>query len=326
MTIDDTMLMAYVDGELAPGECCEIEEEIKRSPDVAERVALLNVTRVWGKDAYAHQKLPPVPDTLKVKIDEMVRAAASGAMPLDDGAVGHDARTQAGAPPVPIRSAWRIAPVWLPVAFAAGIFSCVVALRVASQVGLFNAVAPVATASGASPWVMAAAGYQQLYSRATLAHVQASNESSAQTVDEIRREDGLAISIPDLSAAGLTFKRVQRLRFHDKPLIQISYLPEHGEPVALCVVADDKPNQAASEQKVSGMKVVSWRQANLAYALIGDAAGLDLGALAERIRSQGGQALSGVAPSSVRGPDRLAAWTGADADSSPGNFAVVRME
>jgi anti-sigma factor RsiW len=288
MTIDDTMLTAYVDGELTPQACCEVEKEIKRSPEIAKRVALLQVTHLWSKDAYAHQKLPPVPETLKAKIDEMLRAAAASRVQPDDGGVGaRDDRGPASAPPVPIRSAWRIAPVWLPVAFAAGIFACSVALRLAAVAGTGAAV-PAEAAGGASPWVLAAAGYQQLYSRATLAGIQTSNESSAQAVEDIRREDGLALSIPDLSAAGFTFKRVQRLRFHDKPLIQMAYLPDHGAPVALCVMADDKPNQTTSAQKVGGMTVVTWRQANLAYALIGDATAPDLNVLAERIRTQGG--------------------------------------
>jgi hypothetical protein len=43
---------------------------------------------------------------------------------------------------------------------------------------------------------------------------------------------------------GLTFKRVQRPRFHDKPLVQIVYLPEKGKPVALCVLKEAKADAA----------------------------------------------------------------------------------
>jgi hypothetical protein len=45
---------------------------------------------------------------------------------------------------------------------------------------------------------------------------------------------------------GLTFKRVQRPRFHDKPLVQIVYLPEKGNPVALCVLKEAKADAAPS--------------------------------------------------------------------------------
>src|SRR6187402_2174569 len=75
MKSDDTWLMAYVDGELPLHEREEVERELRTSPDVAERVALLQASRLPYRDAFAGQKLPPVPASLTAKIDEMARAA-----------------------------------------------------------------------------------------------------------------------------------------------------------------------------------------------------------------------------------------------------------
>ncbi len=50
----------------------------------------------------------------------------------------------------------------------------------------------------------------------------------AYIVDDIRRDDGISFIHAGLRSFRLTFKRVQRLRFNDKPLVQIVYLPEKG--------------------------------------------------------------------------------------------------
>jgi len=145
---------------------------------------------------------------------------------------------------------------------------------------------------------MAAASYQQLYSRETLAYVDPDTNLSIKTIKEIREDDGLALRIPDLSAAGLTFKRVQRLRFNNKPLVQIVYLPAKGAPIALCVMKEVKPDAGVAGQQVDSMTVVTWRQAELGYALIGQPEGVDLTALGKQISAGGTAPLFSRATSS----------------------------
>ena len=294
MKSDDILLMAYVDGELPPHQREEVEHELRTSPDVVERVALLQASRLPYRDAFATQKLPPVPPSLSAKIEEMARAAkaktaqpvASPDISVNDSVVSHAPGTPSSSP---IRSRLRIAPAWLGVAFLAGAFACGLVLRLGPGMGpASNAGASVASVgTGVSPWVMAAASYQQLYSRETLAYVDPDANLSIKTVREIRQDDGLALRIPDLSAAGLTFKRVQRLRFNNKPLVQIVYLPEKGAPVALCVMKEVKPDAAVADQRVASMTVVTWRQAQLGYALIGQPEGVDLTALGKQISAGG---------------------------------------
>jgi anti-sigma factor RsiW len=108
------------------------------------------------------------------------------------------------------------------------------------------------------------------------------------------------VRVPDLSAQGLTFKRIQRLRFHDKPLVQIVYLPKTGGPVALCVVKDAKPDQSLAQQKIDDMDVVTWRQSELSYALIGTAGQVDLDKLGKLIAKRDVDAMFSLAPLPVR--------------------------
>jgi anti-sigma factor RsiW len=170
------------------------------------------------------------------------------------------------------------------VAFAAGVFCCGVGLRLAPQLtGGNDGFSTASNGSGMAMWIKAAAGYQQLYSRDTIVLLQPDSRVTAATVAEIHDVDNLAMQIPDLRSQGLTFKRVQRLRFHDKPLVQIVYLPEKGKPVALCVLKEAKADAAPSSDRVDGMAVVAWRRGQLGYALIGEPGTVDLDALGKQL-------------------------------------------
>jgi anti-sigma factor RsiW len=292
MKSDDILLMAYVDGELPPHQREEVERELRTSPDVAERVALLQASRLPYSDAFAAQKLPPVEEMARAAKAKTVESVATPDVSVNDPVVP---RAPGSPSSSPIRSRLRVAPAWLGVAFLAGAFACGLVLRLGPGVSpASNAGASLASVGmGVSPWVMAAASYQQLYSRDTLAYVDTDANLSIKTVKEIRQDDGLALRIPDLSAAGLTFKRVQRLRFNNKPLVQIVYLPEKGAPIALCVMKEVKPDAGVADQRVASMTVVTWRQAELGYALIGQPEGVDLTALGKQISAGGTATLFG---------------------------------
>ncbi|MFM0381258.1 zf-HC2 domain-containing protein [Paraburkholderia strydomiana] len=299
MKMDDILLMAYVDGELTPHEREEVEKAIRTSADVAERVALLEASVLPYRRAFQQQALPPVPESLTRKIAELAHAYAT---PAAASPVGGNHRAPApdsqpdplAGPSLPVRSRLRTAAPWLAVAFVAGAFCCGVVLRFApgaAQGGFAQSTAQVAgqngmhdgAQGGASPWVMAAVSYQRLYTRDTVALDSSNMAAAAHVVDNIRHDDGLPIRVPDLRSAGLTFKRIQRLRYNNKPLVQIVYLPEKGLPVALCVMKDEKADSALAQQQVDSMDVVTWRRDKLSYALIATPGDTDLGALGKRI-------------------------------------------
>ncbi|QIE27323.1 hypothetical protein SBC1_52410 (plasmid) [Caballeronia sp. SBC1] len=285
MKTDDLMLMAYVDGELALGESLQVEEHIRASSEAAELVALLQASRLDYKQAFDAQKLPPVPDSLTRKIEAMARAHGTES-------AASDANDPSLRAPVagPVRSRLRTVPTWFAAACVAGAFVGGVFFRPGtfpllstSMPGSGNSTTANA---GLSPWVTAAVGYQQLYTRDTLAYADENPAATSKIVDDIRRDDKLALRIPNLSSAGLTFKSVRRLQFNNKPLVQIVYLPEKGPPIALCVMKGVKADQAVASRLVDTMHVVTWRQAELSYALIGKTEGVDLDALGKRISNR----------------------------------------
>ncbi|CAB3750132.1 anti-sigma factor family protein [Paraburkholderia humisilvae] len=307
MKIDDILLLSYVDGLLPADQKQQVEEGIGSSAELAERVALLRASRLPYQNAFAHQKLPDVPERLVALVGRIARGDEHAQYDDECDASTDQIRFHAspagppppaaGSPPawqLPRRAPFRIAPAWLAVAFVAGAFCWGAVFRLAADAhsgsGMFDNTPLASLAGGASPWVIAAAGYQQLYANETLAEVQPDMAQSARIVDEIRHVDGLDVHVPDLSASGLTFKRVQRLRFHGKPLVQIVYLPATGSgaPVALCVTKEAKPDRAIAEQSIDDMSVITWRQGQLGYALIGKRDGIalpDLGKMLAENRS-----------------------------------------
>lgn len=323
MNIDDIRLMAYVDGELPPDERPEIEAAIRTLPEVATRAALFQSSRLSYKDAFSDQALPPVPERLTRSIEEMVRkhvaarqpdatansepgstappdrlaeVAVPGAAAADTNAAAarhSSAKNEATLPheperppSQPIRSRMRVPVPWLAVAFVGGVFCCGFALRMMPQLaGRGDAVTIASTSSGASPWIVAAASYQSLYTHDTVAQLQPDPDATSAIVNDIHHDDHLAMQIPDLRSVGLTFKRVQRLRFHDKPLVQVVYLPAKGAPVALCVMKEANDDQAPTARRIDGMDVVAWRRGQLGYALIGAPDNIDLNALAKQLYS-----------------------------------------
>lgn len=292
---DDALLIAYVDGELSPQQCDEIEQLMNASPELAERVSLLMSSVLPYSAAFARQSVPPVPDSLARSVEEIIGKHAAGATASSSAF----SKISSGYPQVQesqgvlTRLFGRPKLGWLTVAFSAGAACCGLVLQAGFFAGAINSDAGLKGASVAqiqpSPWVRQAASYQQLYTRDTLNYVMPDLDDVGKTIDDIRRVDGVALRVPDLSSAGLTFKRVQRLRFNNKALIQLVYLPQHGDPVALCVMKEPMPDQSVAQLTVSGMNVVVWRQSELGYALIGTSEGVDLTTVARLVadRSSG---------------------------------------
>ncbi|MFP3550860.1 anti-sigma factor [Paraburkholderia sp. SIMBA_049] len=296
MNADETVLIAYVDGTLPYDEREAVEKWIDESPDVAACVARLDASRLPYREAFAQQKLPPVPDSLVRHIEALSNAFAKTdeASPTRVVPVYPTSANDA-SPPLRMaangtvhRPLRRVAPGWLAVAFIAGAFCLGGALRYLPGLNRSDTGGP-----SPSPWVQAAADYIQLYSRDTVAGTQLDPNVASQMVSTIRNEDALPLRVPDLRPAGLTFVQLQRLRFHGKPLIQLVYLPEKGEPVALCLMKQPGPDMPISRETVSGLNIATWRQGELGYALITASRDQDLVALGRQIAERGFDQLLG---------------------------------
>lgn len=299
---EDALLLGYLEGTLTSIDEAHVRELLHRSPDAASRLSLLEAAELPYSEAFARQNLPPVPASLTRKIDALVRhydltgeavvpdAALAGSRYVHEPYVENRARpeTTRDASASMARSAAaptsrRFSLPWLTGAFAAGALCCGLVLSMSSA---------LTHGSGLSPWVQAVTSYQALYTRDTVASLPYDATMVDATVQHIRQEDGIDLKgVPDLRSAGLTFKRVQRLNFNGKPLVQLVYLPANGAPVALCVIADAKPDELVAMQQDKSLDVVTWRRDKLAYALVGHVAGLDLTELGKHLAENGISAL-----------------------------------
>ncbi|VVD84705.1 anti-sigma factor [Pandoraea cepalis] len=310
MNEDDIRLLAYVDDTLPAAERAEVEAAIGASPELADAVEALRASRLPYRETFAAQVIPPVPASLSAHLEALLRAHAQRQMSTpQDGADAMKPLTPLSpaasvsvdaslSPPAAndAPAARRVRAGWLLAAFAAGVAATAITLPwlpgALSRLGTGGGALMTAsvTAPPKSPqgttWVRAAAEYQQLYVRDTVASVRVDDGDIARTVGDIRHDDKLDISVPDLRSQGLTFKSVQRLRWQDRTLVQMVYLPETGDPVALCVVRDPRPDQDVAEQQIDRMGVVTWRKGQLGYALIGAPGAINLKAVARGL-SQG---------------------------------------
>jgi anti-sigma factor RsiW len=261
MNVDDTLLLAYVDGELSADRRAEVEAAAAHSPDVAGRLAALRASALPYAAAFDKQVIPPFPVGLSERISELVSVST----------------VPARAPAVSRRHFWttgsglRVAAAF----FAGAVISGVLLTFMSGHRG---------TATVDSSWVKAIADYQVLYTRETVANVVEDPSLTEKILGELRQNDGLPVVIPDLRSAGLTFKRVQRLSVHNQPVVQIVYLPEHGgDPVALCLTRSTQPDEVPRGRVVDDMQAVEWRQDNMDYVLLARQAQLDLADLGHRI-------------------------------------------
>jgi anti-sigma factor RsiW len=291
MKVDEATLLQYVDGGLTADRRRKLEKRIAASLEIARSVTHLEVSRLPYREVFSYQKLPPLPRRLTQSVLQMAtrhEALRRAAPHADDelryaGRADH-ARAPYGTPTthIPMRPLRRVAPGWLAASFVAGALCFGFGLQpIASR------NAPAANATSVSEWLKAAVGYQQLYTRATLLDVPFDAGALARTVDTIHREDRLALQVPDLGDMGLSLRQIQRLRFHDKTLVQLAWLPEHGEPVALCIIRQAGPDQALARRTVDEMSVMTWRHDQVAYALIAPHDSVDLEALSKRIADRG---------------------------------------
>ena len=274
MNIDDTVLLAYADDELPEAERRDVERAIAQSSDMAERLAALRASVLPYRAAFDGQKLPEVPPALVKHLDDLLRAQNVGLAPKTPN-----------NQPVPMWLALQRKLEWyLPnralylASFAAGVFCMGIAFGIAlnlwpdqlggrSQLTLAQAVAQ----------------YHDFYGRETVMNVAVDAAADKATLADALKADGLPVKVPDLSSAGLVFKRIQRLRFNDQPLLQIVYLPERGGPVALCITLDNGADAALQSRQLGRLQTISWRQNSLASVLVGAQSQIDLHVLAARI-------------------------------------------
>ncbi|MEC9369339.1 MAG: hypothetical protein VX871_11690 [Pseudomonadota bacterium] len=259
--LSDELLVAYVDGQLARDQSKAIKRVLDNDDVAAARVEALRATQ---------KKLE----------------AAFEAMLADEltALTGSTAAVQSPAFPVePLR---RPAPRQrkMGIALAACVAFALLALGVwapyLAPVGELlplppsatKVAAPVVTASlppAPKGWLADVANGHTLLARESLEVSPESQSNADLAYFQITKAISPTVIIPDLSQAGLGFRRAQVLRREGDPVAQIAYLPDAGPPVALYAKANRSKDTPFIFDDVKGIATASWTQKDVSYVLAG---------------------------------------------------------
>jgi anti-sigma factor RsiW len=274
MHIDELTLRAYVDGELSLAECGRVEAALAHSSELSAQIESMRASVLPYRAAFDAQVVPAVPFALQQRVASLSAAAQSGFPDSLNSSrlTGSASRTEWFSREA-LRRGFR---------FGAGLAAAFVAGIVLHPV--WFAAAPGAGDSQNAPWVQAIASYQALYVRDTVGRTADTAEQAQQVLANFQQQTqgrwlpksmpkASELSVPNLSAAGFDFKRIQLLGFGERPLLQIAYLPTDGKPAALCVLpVTDAGDVAVSVRRLENLSAVTWQRDGLSYVLAIDLA------------------------------------------------------
>jgi anti-sigma factor RsiW len=253
MVVDDATLLAFVGCELDPASREKVEAVLAHSPELQAQVAALSASCLPYRAAFERQVLPELPPALAQRVGSLVSVS----------------RVPSAAPHS--RRHWLGLGAAIAASFAAGAW-------LAWRIGADNKE---------SGWVEAIANYQAMYVRETVDQASDAPARLATLVDGFDSEQKRALFVPDLRAADLSFKRVQRLGYGGLPLIQMVYLPPSGKPVALCALPTKGAESAVRTRAIDGKAVADWQRHGLAFVLAADLPQEQVAQLAQRLAEEG---------------------------------------
>lgn len=277
--LNDELLVAYVDGQLAKDQSKAIERVLEEDDVAARRVEALRTANTHLETAFeAMLAGQPIP----------VPAAEAG--------------TQGGAGRT-LFSLFRRSAAFAWVGFgcllggAAGGF--ILYDLIAADPFTAAAVAPAQGAAKPAPpgartapapvqpaWADDVAHAHALLSPETFSFGLESEGNMDLTGFQISKTLGTSLSVPDLSGEKLIFQRAQMLQRDGRPFAQIAYLSESGVPVALyATVRTGVPEPLKLDEK-QGIGLASWTQGELSLLLAGDLPDARLQKLAGAVESQ----------------------------------------
>ncbi len=257
MKIDENALRAYVDGELSPAERSSVELAVEHSEDLQAQLAALRASCLPYRAAFDAQAVPAMPEALQRQLAALSAVSVASAARV----------VQPVAAPKDAPSGWFQNRLALAASFAVGALAAMVFGTMWTK--------PDASSTVTVDWVKAIASYQALYVRDTVDRAADSDDRAFKVIRDFEAETHTKLMVPNLSGAGLEFKRIQRLGFRefdtDKPLIQMAYLPAKGKPGALCVLqTNGNADSAVKAQRMENLSVVTWKRGNLSYVLAVD--------------------------------------------------------
>lgn len=259
MNIDESLLRAYVDSELPREQRDQVEAALANNPSLQAQAAALRASCLPYRAAFEMQDLPPVPQSLQRHLASLTAVA--------------DATQPAPKATAMTRRRWAGAGMALAASFAAGLVMPTPWRRAAPA------------ESDVASWIDAVAKYQAMYVRDTVDQTLDDPVRARTVLANFAAQVPQAVVVPDLRDAGLAFKRVQRLGFGDRPLLQMVFLPAAGKPAALCVLPTPDADAPLNVRRLEGLSVAAWQKKGLAYVFAADMTLAQTSVIAEKLNA-----------------------------------------
>jgi hypothetical protein len=275
--LNDELLVAYVDGQLAADQSKAIERVLEEDQVAAERVEALRA-------ANAH---------LETAFEAMI---AGEPLPLS--------ATDAGLSPQPAAGARTFGSILRrSLLFAWVGFGCLLGGAAAGYI-LYDQISaepfqtvvvtpPLPSPKPALPAPPPAPTFADdiarthaLLSPETFSFGLESEGNMDLASFQISKTLGVGFSIPDLSGQKLTFHRAQMLQREAKPFTQIAYMADSGVPVALYATAHKGKPESLKLDEIEGIGLAAWTQGGLSLLLAGNLPEARLQGAAEAIKSR----------------------------------------
>lgn len=251
----DIELTGYLDAELSDTERQALEARLDGDPDLRARLDLLAAAR-------------PTTEAFDILLNAAPRERLAAIL---DTAVTQSSRA-------PARGRF------IPAAVAALIL---LAVGVAVGFGLARFALPGTTEIAHQPpgWRAAVADYMALYTDESLDAMPDDPAQRQMELANVGAKLDLDLTPANVELPDLTLKRASLLEFRNLPLAQITYRSQSG-PVALCIIANGKPDAPLALEERDGWGVAFWTVGGLGYMVIGKVPAEELRTLAETVESR----------------------------------------
>lgn len=252
--IDDTMLSAYLDGELSPSDELAFERALAKDPELAKQIAALQVADDMGRQILAAELEEDVPEHLVDTIMSFEAAPAANEPKAPSGIFK-----------------WSIA-------------ASVAALFIGFAGGFYvqQATAPQSVVASRG-WLDDIADYHRIYSKQVRHLVEVGAEEKDHIEGWLTKTVGAPVQVPDLSNFGLTFQGARLLVAAGKPVAQLVYTNSDGAVVALCVIQNPSPRDSIGVEQRGEFEMVLWGGENSNLVIVGDVGESDLETIARSL-------------------------------------------
>jgi anti-sigma factor RsiW len=200
--MDDTVLCAYVDGELDARSAHEVEVAASSNPGLRRRIEMFQRSRKLLRAALSEDRFVDVPPRLK----QTIRNARSP-------------------------SRWQIAARPYALAMAAGVVLCLALGAAAMRLIEHGYILPV---SGVGFVLREVAEYHPVYAREEEHLVEVAASRREHIEEWLGGRLGLDLKAPDLVARGLTFRGARLVALENQVLAQLMYTDAAKQRYALC--------------------------------------------------------------------------------------------